>query len=245
MIEFSTLSKSFNLILNFCALGIVAICGTNDPKGTEIEDEVKALGQSAKFYHLDVRVEDQVRKIFKNIYDDLGGVYGLANCAGIANKSMPTHEMPFELWKRIFDVNVNGVFLCTKYAIPFMIENHRGSIVNVSSILGIVGEANDPAYSATKGAVRILTKVDALSYAKYNIRVNSIHPGHIDTPMLRYFTEADENGEELLNKLVHSVPMNRLGKAEEIARGILFLLSDESSYMTGSELIIDGGAIAQ
>lgn len=142
-------------------------------------------------------------------------------------------------------MNVNGVFLCTKYAVPSMIKNQQGSIVNLSSIYGLVGAQDAPPYHASKGAVRLMTKTDALFYAKYNIRVNSVHPGFIDTPMVAGFAEGTGNREATYEALKKLHPLGRLGKPEEVASVIVFLLSDDSSFMTGSEVVVDGGYTAQ
>ena len=142
-------------------------------------------------------------------------------------------------------MNVKGVFFCTKHAIPQMIAQKAGSIVNLSSIYGLVGAEDAPPYHASKGAVRLMTKTDALFYAKYNIRVNSVHPGFIDTPMVQNFADSMGNRNLVYEQLKSLHPIGRLGKSDEIADGIAFLLSDESAFMTGSELVIDGGYTAR
>ncbi|MCI0441296.1 MAG: SDR family oxidoreductase, partial [Chloroflexi bacterium] len=147
-----------------------------------------------------------------------------------------------EQWERVMDVNVKGVFLGTKHAIPEMRKAGGGSIVNISSAAGLVGGSQSAAYGTSKGAVRIFTKSAAIQHAKDNIRVNSVHPGPIDTDMLAAsFAANPERGRAHLA----SVPLGRAGKPEEIAYGVLYLASDESAYVTGSELVIDGGRTAQ
>ena len=139
------------------------------------------------------------------------------------------------------DVNAKGVFLGTKHAIPEMRKAGGGSIINISSIYGLVGSESSPPYHASKGAVRLLTKSAALQYAREGIRVNSVHPGFIETAM----TELTLSVPELRESLINRTPMGRIGKPEDIAYGVLFLASDESGFMTGSELVMDGGFTAQ
>jgi NAD(P)-dependent dehydrogenase (short-subunit alcohol dehydrogenase family) len=146
---------------------------------------------------------------------------------------------------RVFEVNVMGVFRRTKHAIPDMRLAHSGSIVNLSSIYGIVSAPDVPPYHASKGAVRLMSKTDALLYAKDGIRVNSVHPGFIDTPMVQNYAKALGDEKAAVEQIGRLHPMGRLGRAEEIAAGVLFLLSDASSFMTGSELVIDGGYTCQ
>ncbi|AFH42162.1 SDR family NAD(P)-dependent oxidoreductase [Fervidicoccus fontis] len=225
----------------------VAVCDVLEDEGKKAAEEIKRTtgNQNVKFYRLDVTNEDEVKRTFEQISKDLGDVYGLVNNAGIAGVSKPTHEITLEEWNKVINVNLNGVFLCTKHAVPYMIKNNRGSIVNLSSIYGIVGAPDVPPYHASKGAVRIMTKVDALFYAKYNIRVNSVHPGFIDTPMVRGYAEGTGNRDAVYEALKKLHPLGRLGRPEEIASVIVFLLSDESSFMTGSEVVVDGGYTAQ
>jgi len=224
---------------------IVAVCDVNQVEGKKTVDEINKAGGKAKFYFLDVSNEQQVKAVFEQIGKELGDIYGLVNNAGIAGVSKPTHEITLEEWNKVMNVNVNGVFLCTKYAVPYMIKNKAGSIVNLSSIYGLVGAQDAPPYHASKGAVRLMTKTDALFYAKYNVRVNSVHPGFIDTPMVAGFAESTGNREATYEALKKLHPLGRLGKPEEIASVIVFLLSDDSSFMTGSEVVVDGGYTAQ
>ncbi len=224
---------------------IVAVCDINEVEGRKTVDEVKGSGGKAEFYSLDVSNESQIKDAFSRIEKELGDIYGLVNNAGIAGVSKQTHEITLEEWNKVISINVNGVFLCTKYAVPSMIRNQSGSIVNLSSIYGLVGAQDAPPYHASKGAVRLMTKTDALFYAKYNVRVNSVHPGFIDTPMVSGFAESTGNREATYEALKKLHPLGRLGKPEEIASVIIFLLSDDSSFMTGSEVVVDGGYTAQ
>ena len=146
-----------------------------------------------------------------------------------------------EIWDTVMDVNAKGVFLGTKHVIPEMKKSGGGSIINISSISGLVGQPTiQPVYNASKGAVRIFTKSTAVQYGKYGIRANSIHPGAIDTDMISHRIQ----GEESKNRIKNTVPLQRVAKPIEIAYGALFLASEESSYMTGSEMVIDGGVTA-
>jgi len=224
---------------------IVAVCDLNEAEGRKTVEEIKAFGGKAKFYKLDVSKEEEVREVFSKIAKELGDIYGLVNNAGIAGVNKPTHEITLEEWNKVMSVNVNGVFLCTKYAVPYMMKNKKGSIVNLSSIYGIVSAPDVPPYHASKGAVRLMTKTDALLYAKYGIRVNSVHPGFIETPMVSGYAESTGNKQAVYDQLAKLHPLGRLGKPEEVASVIVFLLSDESSFMTGSEVVVDGGYTAQ
>jgi cyclopentanol dehydrogenase len=171
-----------------------------------------------------------------------GSLNILINNAGIIIPRVPIEERTAEEWDRVLAVNAKGVFLGTKYAIPAMRRAGGGSIVNISSVAGI-GQSlhQEPAYAASKGAVRIFTKVTASQHAVDNIRCNSVHPGPVDTDMIH---DAMSDPEVLRRRLTR-VPMGRLGSIDEIVKLVLFLASDESSYMTGSEVVIDGGALAQ
>jgi NAD(P)-dependent dehydrogenase (short-subunit alcohol dehydrogenase family) len=144
------------------------------------------------------------------------------------------------------NINVTGVFLCTKHAIPYMKKGSSGSIINLSSIYGLVGAADLPPYHASKGAVRLMSKNDALIYAKDNIRVNSLHPGFIWTPLVAALARASPDGAEAFKAKLDSLhPIGHVGEPDDIASGVLYLASDESKFVTGSELVIDGGYTCQ
>jgi NAD(P)-dependent dehydrogenase (short-subunit alcohol dehydrogenase family) len=150
-----------------------------------------------------------------------------------------------EIWESIFAVNVKGTFLVSKFAIPHMRRQGGGAIVNNSSDAGIIGNRNCPAYCASKGAVTLMTKAMALDYAGCGIRVNSVNPGTIDTPMLAREVEASGDPGAYIERTVAESPMGRIGRAEEVARAVLFLVSGESSFVTGASLSVDGGSTAQ
>ncbi|MCI4363079.1 MAG: SDR family oxidoreductase [Thermoplasmata archaeon] len=223
----------------------VAVCDIAEAEGERTVSEIVRAGGEAKFYRLDVAQETNVRDAFALVQTQLGPLYGLVNNAGIAGANRPTHELEEADWDRVLSVNLKGVFFCTKYALRQMLPNRSGSIVNLSSIYGLVSAPDVPPYHASKGAVRLMTKTDALLYAKEGIRVNSVHPGFIDTPMVQNYAKSLGDPAAVYDQLRRLHPMGRVGTAEEIASGVVFLLSDASSFMTGSELVIDGGYTCQ
>ena len=210
-------------------------------EGAEVSHEINQSGGECLFLHLDVTSESE----WQGAIDETVATYGrldiLVNNAGVSQWGL-VHETSEEDWDRVMDINAKGVFLGTKAAIPAMIDSGGGSIINISSQLGIVGtEMSSPQYQSSKGAVRLLTKLTALQYAEHGIRCNSVHPGPINTPMTQGRREDPTNYERMLSR----IPMGRYGESEEIANGVLYLASDESGWVTGSELVIDGGWTAQ
>jgi len=158
----------------------------------------------------------------------------------------PTHEVTEAEWDAVFDVDVKGVFFCTKHAVPYMKQNGKGSIVNLSSIYGLVGSPELAPYHAAKGAVTLMTRKDAVTYGKDNIRVNSVHPGTIMTPLVEELGSRMEGGLPAYEKMMAARhPIGHTGKPEDVAYGVLYLASDESSFTTGAQLAIDGGYTAQ
>ena len=220
---------------------MVVIGDVLDEEGRQTEAAINEVGGECLFVHLDVTSEDSWADAIAATIARFGKLDVLVNNAGIvARGTLDTATV--EQWDQVMDVNAKGVFLGTKAAIPEMRNAGGGSIINISSMSGIVGQTDiQPVYNASKGAVRIFTKSTALQYAKEGIRVNSVHPGAIDTPMA-----GDRlTDPELQREAEATNPMGRTAKPEEVAYGVLFLASDESSFMTGSELVIDGGATAQ
>ncbi|PKB80773.1 MAG: cyclopentanol dehydrogenase [SAR202 cluster bacterium Io17-Chloro-G9] len=212
-----------------------------DEEGKQVEAQINESGGQATYVHLDVTREDDWRSAVETAVDRYGKVDILVNNAGILIRK-GLEETTVEDWDRIMGVNAKGVFLGTKQAIPAMRRAGGGSIINISSTAGLVGSPNgSPSYTATKGAVRLFTKSTAIQYAKEGIRCNSVHPGPIDTEMIRDTISDPERLEQRMQRL----PIGRVGKAEDIAYGVLYLASDESSFVTGSELVIDGGTTAQ
>ena len=219
----------------------VVICDILDEEGKRIESEINNTGGSSLFAHLDVTDESEWQHVIETTLNSFGKLDILVNNAGIYKWSQ-VEETTSELWDQTMDINAKGVFLGTKHAIPAMRNSGGGSIVNISSVAGLVGSANAAAYCASKGAVRLLTKSTAIQYAKDGIRANSVHPGIIDTPMTTPNLLATQ---EARDRSASRHPLGRVGTSEDVAYGVLFLASDESSFMTGSELVIDGGLTAQ
>jgi len=219
----------------------VVLTDIQNEKGEALAEEINQSGGEAKFWNLDVINEEQIEKVFAEIVKEFGSLDGLVNNAGIAGADKPSTEVTEKEWDDVMDINVKGVFLCTKHAVPHMKKSGKGSIVNISSIYGIVGAADLPPYHASKGAVKLMSKTDAIQYAKDKIRVNSVHPGFVWTPLVEKLGEDDPNFHE---DLVSLHPIGHLGEEIDVAYGILYLLSDESKFTTGSELVIDGGYTA-
>ncbi|NYV74948.1 SDR family NAD(P)-dependent oxidoreductase [Streptomyces sp. UH6] len=194
---------------------------------------------------LDITDAAQVASTVRQVTERFGAPDVLVNAAGILGRPAPSHESTEDEFDAVFGVNVKGTWLTTKYVVPSMIERGGGSIVNFSSIHGLTGGGNVPLYHASKGAVRLLTKADAVVYGPHGIRVNSVHPGSMATRMSRSSAERSPLGaEEYYRQLVSGNPIARQGAPEEIAYAVLYLASDESSFTTGTELVVDGGYTA-
>jgi len=211
--------------------------------GEGVAEAILAIGGKAAFLSHDVASEADWQGVVAATVKAFGRIDVLVNNAGVGGGA-PLMEMSLADWRALLSINLDGVFLGMRHVAPVMAAS-GGSIINLSSILGKVGQAGAGAYSASKGGVLMLTKSAALEWAPLNIRVNSIHPGYIDTPMVAGALHTAENGNELRDLIISRHPMGRLGLAREIAEGVVFLASDESSFMTGSELVIDGGYTAQ
>jgi NAD(P)-dependent dehydrogenase (short-subunit alcohol dehydrogenase family) len=223
----------------------VAITDIVDETGKATVTEITGKGGAAAFWHMDVTKEKEVEKVFGEINDRYGKIDVLVNNAGVPGPSKETHELPAEDFDRVIDVNLRGVFFCTKHVIGYMQKAGGGSIVNMSSMLGLIG-GEDPAYHASKGGVRLMTKSDATTYGKDGIRVNSVHPGYIMTPLFeRIASRRPQGAEAFIKEMESNIPLGRIGTPEDIARCIVFIASDDSSYITGTEFILDGGFILQ
>ncbi|WP_041544629.1 SDR family NAD(P)-dependent oxidoreductase [Oceanobacillus iheyensis] len=207
----------------------------NEEKGASIEAELKSQGSEAIFIKADVTNEEQVKNIYTTAIDTFGKVDILFNNAGIGAVK-PTEELTYAEWRKTVEVDLDGVFLVAQAAIKEFLKAGSGVIVNTASMYGWVGSPGSAAYNAAKAGVVNLTRSLGLEYAARNIRVNALCPGFIDTAIL-----GDSDREALIN----TTPMNRLGKSEEMAKAVLFMASDDSSFMTGNSLIVDGGYTAQ
>jgi cyclopentanol dehydrogenase len=212
-----------------------------DEAGKHVEAEILAQGGQATYVHLDVTQAQDWQRAVQTAESQYGKLDILVNNAGIAIRGS-IEDTSEEDWDRLMAINLKGVFLGTKYALPAMRRAGGGSIINISSGAGIAPAPGTSAvYAASKGGVRLFTKATAVQHAKDHIRCNSVHPGPIDTPMVR----EPQTDPSRLAELTGRVPLGRLGTSEEIAYGVLYLAADESSYVTGSELVIDGGRTAQ
>ena len=218
----------------------VMITDLQDELGERSAAALREAGGDVRYLHLDVTSASQWTDAIDATVSAFGKLDTLVNNAGISVAAR-VEDLSEAEWDAELSVHAKGVFLGTRAAIPAMRASGGGSIVNISSIMGIVGSPTSPAYSAAKGAIRIFTKSAALQYARENIRVNSVHPGYADTPLTREVFAPGEVREALLRQ----TPMHRLGSAEDIAWGIVYLASDESAFVTGSELVIDGGMTAR
>jgi len=218
----------------------VIVADILEPQGRDTVDAITKAGGTARFVALDVTSESAWQEAVKTAESAFGKLDVLVNNAGISGTYDP-ELMSTAAWDKIMSINARGVFLGMKYAIPAMQRAGGGAIVNISSISGFVGQdAVHMAYNAAKGAVRIMTKTAAVQNARHNIRVNSVHPGFMP-PMLTSVASADP---ALREKWLRAVPMKRAGRVEEVAYAVLFLASDEASYITGTELVVDGGFLA-
>ncbi len=221
----------------------VAVVDVNDNLGRRVAED---LGERALYAHLDTRDESEWKAVVKQVVDAYGRLDILVNAAGVSGRrpdgsSAPSIvEQGLDDWNRVMDVNSTGIFLGMKTTIPEMQKAGAGSIINISSIYGLVGSSHSAAYHASKGSVRLASKSAALQFATENIRVNSVHPGFVTSPM----TQSMHDDPELSVPRLSQTPMGRFGLPIDIANGCLFLASDESGWMTGAELVIDGGMTA-
>jgi NAD(P)-dependent dehydrogenase (short-subunit alcohol dehydrogenase family) len=214
----------------------VVIADVQDDKAASVVEEVTAGGGRALAVHLDVTVESEWQSAVAATLDAFGRLDVLVNNAGIGDL-LPIEDTTLEGYEKVISITSTSVFLGQKAASAALRADGGGAVVNVSSMFGIVGGfGGGPGYAAAKGAVRTLTKNTALGWATAGVRVNSVHPGFIDTPIL---------GETDRSMLVDTTPMGRIGQPEEIASAIAFLASDDASFMTGAELVVDGGYIAR
>ena len=219
----------------------MAVTDVDDDAGTKTADLITDAGGEAIFLEHDVTSEEDWKRVVRDVTDTFGVADVLVNNAGIYHIE-PVAETSVEDWKALMDVNVTGVFLGLKHCTPPMAEQGRGSVINLSSVAGLVGVSGHTCYGASKGAVRIMTKDAAMELAEAGVRVNSVHPAYIDTEMADYGAEAQDATKEELDAM-H--PIGHMGEPEDVAYAVLYLASEESKFMTGSELVLDGGFTAQ
>ena len=218
----------------------VVIGDVLEGEGRRVEAEINESGGECVFVRLDVTDESSWNDAVNQVVSRFGKLDILVNNAGIYR----THNVvdtSVEEWDQVMDINAKGVFLGTKAAIPAMRDSGGGSIINISSVAGLIGNHFSSAYTASKGAVRLFTKSTAIQYAGEGIRANSVHPGTIETQMTADMLSSPEYRQDRIDR----TPLGRLGTPEDIAFGVLYLASDESSFVTGAELVIDGGRTAE
>ena len=218
----------------------VVIADILEPEGNAVAAQIREGGGDASFIKLDVTSEDDWRDAMEFTLNTYGRLDVLINNAAIYKRT-PIVQTGLDEWNQIMDINSTGVFLGTKHAVPAMQKSGGGSIINISSTAGLVGSERGSAYGASKGSVRLFTKYTAIQHAGDGIRANSIHPGPIDTEMISDNISTPEGRAQSEAR----VPLGRIGTVMDVAYGALFLASDESSFMTGSELVIDGGVTAR
>jgi NAD(P)-dependent dehydrogenase (short-subunit alcohol dehydrogenase family) len=224
----------------------VAILDVLDQAGEALAKSLAAQGHRVSYRHADVSDEAQVRDAIDDAASRFGALHVLVNNAGISGATKPTHELTEAEWDRVQAVNVKGVFFCTKHAIPHLRRAGGGSIVNLSSIAGLVGIGNLAPYHASKGAVRLMTKNDAITYAAERIRVNSIHPAYIWTPMVENHLKSLGGDLQAAKEAAGAAhPVGHMGEPDDIAWAVVYLACDESKFVTGSELVVDGGYTAR
>nr|Q8GAV9.1 RecName: Full=Cyclopentanol dehydrogenase; AltName: Full=Cyclohexanol dehydrogenase [Comamonas sp. NCIMB 9872]Q937L4.1 RecName: Full=Cyclopentanol dehydrogenase; AltName: Full=Cyclohexanol dehydrogenase [Comamonas testosteroni]BAC01270.1 cyclopentanol dehydrogenase [Comamonas sp. NCIMB 9872]BAC22653.1 cyclopentanol dehydrogenase [Comamonas sp. NCIMB 9872]CAD10799.1 cyclohexanol dehydrogenase [Comamonas testosteroni] len=217
----------------------VYLSDMNEELGHQAVAEIRRQGGKAHFLHLDVTNENHWTGAVDTILAESDRLDALVNNAGILTLK-PVQDTSNEEWDRIFEINVRSVFLGTRAVIEPMRKAHKGCIVNVSSIYGLVGAPGAAAYEASKGAVRLFTKACAVDLAPFNIRVNSVHPGVIATPMTQQILDAPQSARALLGPTL----LGRAAQPMEVSQAVLFLVSDEASFVHGSELVVDGGYTA-
>lgn len=223
----------------------VAILDVLVDPGEALARELEDRGFKASFWRCDVSREQDVADAINGAAAHFDRLDVLVNNAGISGASKPTHELSEAEWDFVQSINVKGVFFCTKHAIPHLRAAKGGSIIHLSSIYGLVGAPDVPPYHASKGAVRLMAKTDALIYAPDRIRVNSVHPGFIWTPMVEHYLASQGDLEAAKKAAGDLHPLGHMGDADDVAWGVVYLASDEAKFVTGTELVIDGGYTAR
>jgi NAD(P)-dependent dehydrogenase (short-subunit alcohol dehydrogenase family) len=223
----------------------VAVVDRMEREGAALAQELAGRDLPARFWRCDVTSEAEVARVVGEVAQHFGRLDVVVNNAGVAGPSKPTHELTEAEWDFVQAVNVKGVFFFTKHAIPHLKRAGGGSIINLSSIYGLVSAPDVPPYHASKGAVRLMTKTDALLYAADKIRVNSIHPGFIWTPMVEGFLQGQGDLDAGRQAVAALHPLGHMGEPDDIAWACVYLASDEAKFVTGSELVVDGGYTAR
>ena len=224
----------------------LAIFDVLDAQGKALAADLATRGHKVTYQHVDVSDEAAMKSAIDRTARDLGGLHVMVNNAGISGSPKPTDQVTEVEWDRVQAVNVKGVFFGTKHAIPHMRAAGKGSIINLSSIAGLIGIGGIAPYHASKGAVRLMSKNDAITYAPEKIRVNSIHPAYIWTPMVENHlraTSQDLEAARLAAGAAH--PVGHMGEPDDIAWAVVWLASDEAKFVTGAEIVIDGGYTAR
>jgi NAD(P)-dependent dehydrogenase (short-subunit alcohol dehydrogenase family) len=228
--------------------GKVVVSDVNDEQGAETLALVEGAGGEAIYAHCDVREEEQIAALVKAAVDRFGGIDVLHNNAGVHETDFTSDTsvdtLPLEIWNKVYEINLRGVWLATKHAAPYLKQSERGpAIVNAASIGGVVGYPMAPCYCSTKGAILQLTKATAIDLAP-KVRCNCYSPGSVDTPMVQKYYEAATDQEAARRTLTGTHLIPRLGKPEEVAYLVCFLASDEAAWITGSNYSIDAGSTA-
>jgi NAD(P)-dependent dehydrogenase (short-subunit alcohol dehydrogenase family) len=224
----------------------VAVTDVNASLGGSIIDDITTAGGTGRFWEMDVSREASVESAVSAAVAAFGGLDILVNCAGIIGVDKPTHEVTEAEWDALFAVDVKGVFFATKHVVPHLISRGGGSIINFSSIYGLIGNDEFTPYHVAKGAVTMQTRQDAASYGRYNIRVNSVHPSTVLTPLVEGIANAYEGGLPAYEEMMTAnQSIRRLGRPVDVAYAVLYLASDEAAWVTGVNLPIDGGYTAR
>lgn len=224
----------------------VAIFDCLEVEGVALQDQLQGQGYAVAFWRVDVTKEAELQRAIEAVVARFGGLHVLVNNAGVSGSPHPTDQTTEQEWDAVQAVNVKGVFFGTKHAIPHLRKAGGGSVVNLSSIAGLVGVAGLAPYHASKGAVRLMSKNDAITYAAEHIRVNSIHPGYIWTPMVEHHLRASSPDLEAAKAAAAALhPLGTMGEPDDIAWAVVWLASDEAKFVTGTEIVIDGGYTAR